>query len=337
MKAIDIKEVGKAAFKDQEHRYPFLITENIENILKSVERAVVNDSWIYISGDVGTGKSEVTKYLHGRWQREPEKYTVVSMKAWLRTGSRVSALMKWLIAAIEPDHRIPGDVELRAERLKTLLMKSYRAKRKVIVMIDEAQDLSEQTFRELKKVHELSAFGVSHLFSIIMFAKESSRADGFLAGRELGYRIKRIPIIPLSDYEMTEFAEKRFDVKFPGGAERRRVTSYFSQMAHPSPLGVRHLCEAIQDLPEYKGVVTLEIIQGAMRRDRKAQLKKYRITLKDIQRAAKEEHGMNLATSTISDIQSGKGHKYNDKTVNTLDAIERDLLNSAKGFERRAM
>lgn len=337
MKAIDIKEVGKAMFKENEQRYPFLITENIENILKSVERAVAGDSWIYISGDVGTGKSEVTKYLQGRWQREPEKYLVVAMKAWLRTGSRVSALMKWLIATIEPDMSIPGDIELRAERLKTLLMKCYRAKKKVVVMIDEAQDLSEQTFRELKKVHELSAFGVSHLFSIIMFAKESSRADGFLAGRELGFRIKRIPIIPLSDYEMLQFAEKRFGICLPSGAERRRVASYFTQMAHPSPLGVRHLCETIQDHPDFKGTMSLDIIQGALRRDRKTLMKKYRITLKDIQRKAKETYGMNIATSTISDVQSGKGHKYNDRTVDKLDQIERDLINKAKHYEQRAM
>ena len=337
MKSIEIKELNAAVFKDEEHKYPFLISENIDTLLKGINAAVQKNGWVYISGDVGAGKSEVTKYMQQRWQREPEKYVVVSIKAWLRAGSRVSALMKRLIAAIDPDEHIPGDIELRAERLKTMLMRAHREKRKVIVMIDEAQDLSDSTFRELKKVHETSAFGVPHLFSIIMFAKESMRAEGLLAGRELGYRIKRIPILPLSMHEMCEFAEKRFDLTFPTGTERRRVTAYFAQMAHPSPLGVRHLCEAINDMPEYKGVVSLEIIQGAMRRDLNVEMKKYRIPLKKIQQVAKEEHGLNIAISTISDVKAGKGDRYADKTVAVIDDIQRDLLRQAREQERRAM
>lgn len=337
MRKLEIAPQPAPEFKEEEQKYPFLISDNVNHILRGIDAAVRKNSWVYISGDVGTGKSEIRKYQYGRWQRDPKNYSVVSLTAWLRPGSRVSLLMKALIAAISPDTHIPGDIELRAERLKTLLMQAHRAGRKVIIMIDEAQDLSDQTFRELKKVHEITAFGVDHLFSIVMFAKESLKADGLLAGRELGYRVKRLPILPLSDHEMCEFAEKRFELKFPAGVEGRRIRSYFTQMAHPSPLGVRHLCEAIADTEEYKGELTMNIIQIAMKRDLVTQAKKYRITLKEHQAAIKEQFGVNVAESTLSEIRKGNTERYSDKTVAMADQVLRDMLNKAKAEERRAM
>ena len=220
----------------------FVATENTQRILKSIHRAVKDRSWMLVHGDYGTGKSTLYHVATSAWQSEPRSYVVIEQPGLRLERSRTNALMARMIRALSPDERPPAMPEQRYLRLRTLLMQAYRAKKQVIIVSDFAQDMSETTLRELKKIHEIGGFGQSHLCSIIMFANMSARIVGVLRGQEIGYRVRQKRMDYLTHPEMEQFA-KSFGLNFT----EKKARNLFLERATPTPLGVRYFSDLAKD------------------------------------------------------------------------------------------
>ncbi|MCB1202589.1 MAG: AAA family ATPase, partial [Leptospiraceae bacterium] len=235
----------------------FIQTENIRKILNRVRSTISQNGWLAIAGEVGSGKTTICEHLQSNWLQHSEKYTVVFDKGWIAAAGTSAAgnVMKKLIRAIDPDAKSPGDLSLRANVLKTKLFQAARANRKVVLLIDEAQDLTPQTLRELKKIHETTGMGFQNLFSIIMVMKESHRTDSILESRELGWRISRVYTAPLTSHEIIEFAVNRYGVQFAD----KNVATYFTRKATASPLWVCRMANQLQELHGDKKITRQDI------------------------------------------------------------------------------
>ncbi|MCE9499596.1 MAG: ATP-binding protein, partial [Leptospira sp.] len=146
--------------------------------------------WLVNLGQPGIGKSSIYKELIKFWSSYPNRFVVIQTKSFRLIQTRTNVLMKRMIKAINPDEHAPGDIETRYEVLRNCLVDAHQKKKKVILLFDEAQDLNGITFRELKKLHELSGMGKKHLFSIVMFAKNINGFENLFANRELGHRLR---------------------------------------------------------------------------------------------------------------------------------------------------
>lgn len=240
-----------------EQMAPLVETQNVKKAKSQITKAVKHNEWVSIVAEVGSGKTHLYNHLLDFWQSRPDKFIVHEMKAFISYKSKVPSMMKELIQKVNPDANIPGFPEARYRVLKDALIEADAAGKKVILLIDECQDLSVDSFRDLKKVHEIAGNGKSHLFTIAMFGKLTPRYNTILSTRELGYRMTRVFYEELSNEDLILIAESRFGLSFKGEKAKLR---FCSGLRSRTPLGVQDFAHVLEGLPSYEGKVTDELI-----------------------------------------------------------------------------
>lgn len=239
-------------------------TKNVRTVKNAVREAVTEDRMVAIIAEYGSGKTTLYNHLADFWGRYPNKFRLVTIKGFKMSSSRGSAIMRLLIQALNPKADIPIHIESIYNLLAEELQKFRKTKdNKVILMIDEAQDMNRQTFRDIKKIYEIAGCGREHLLSVVLFGSPSKRWN-MLTGVELGYRIHPVLLDSLSNDELLKIAEERFNLKFKTPKVRER----FAQALHTKlPLGVEQFAAAIRrelKLPyEADAVVTDELVLKA--------------------------------------------------------------------------
>lgn len=289
----------------------FLLTNNRKRIISSINKTIDDNGWRLVSGDVGSGKTILRDHLVQVWKDEPAKYLILEQPGFQHNQSRINNLMKRMIKIIQPDLRPPGDIESRYYLLKKLLMDTHRTKKKLILILDEFQDNSESTIREIKKIHEISGYGQKHLFSIIAFAKESPKMEGILSGRELGYRVSRSYTKLLTDEELIWFANE-----YGLTIKDDKTKEYFLQHTHHSPLAIDRIARILRDMKNFSGPVTIDVLRSAFSADRKEQINYYSISLSEIQERYKDNYGQHISKPMISQSMSGQKNTSVAKQIN---------------------
>lgn len=216
-------------------------TQNVRAAKNAVRDCVNNNGFMAVIAEVGAGKTRLFNILTEHWEKYPHKFSVVKLRSFRqRAGnSRISSIMNELIRAIDPDTDIPRVIEQRYALLEDCLRSS---KKNIILIIDEAQDMSVQTFRDLKKIHEIDG-DRENLFSIILLGKTHRQWNHILKTPELGYRINCLKLEDLTSDEIIQIAEESFNLKF----ENQRVRDRFcSAVKYKTPLGVKFISNALR-------------------------------------------------------------------------------------------
>lgn len=302
----------------------FVDTAATAKVIRSIDRTLKDNAWLVVTGDVGSGKSTLREMLTAAWRAEPQKYVVIDLPAFRAEGSVLNVLMRYMIRTISPDEQSPGDAIARFNRLKTVLMQAHRRRVKPVLVIDEAQELNEISIREIKKLHEIAAFGMPHLFPIIMFAKSNTdRLDAILSGREIGYRVRRSYMAPLSPDELIEFA-KHFGLTF----EDTKAKNYFLEFCHPSPLGVEHIADRAKD---FLGTTSLsrDKLQKLVAQTAKDELKFYGISYGDICQRYNDVHNATISKQTAMRVIENNG-SVKSATADRIRGVTRDLITEAR-------
>lgn len=297
-------------------------TKNIRTVKSAVREAVNENGFLAVIADVGSGKTAIFNDLKNFWSSYPNRFSVVDLKEFKMKHSRISVIMELLILACDPGASVPQPVEKRYIMLRDVLRTT---KKKVILTTDEAQDFNFQTFRDLKKIHEIDSDEKENLFSIILFGKTDRQWNRVLAEPELGYRISFLPLDDLAGEEIIQIAEKRFKLSF----QNERIKERFcARLPYKTPLGIKFAGDAIRMMKgldkDSAVIVDAEAIQKLPYYTIKIQLKQLKLKQVDAMEYCKAVlPGRGVNNQRYSEFMNGKLEN---------ESLQEDLMLATESF-----
>jgi hypothetical protein len=310
-------------------KQPFIETRGYITARNSITQTIKANGFLAVVAEVGSGKTTMHNRFVDYWIHDAKRrFIVVALKGFTKTTSRISQIMKLMIEACDPEAYIPGSVERQYTALSQALQRAAADHRKVILVIDEAQDLNLQTFRDLKKIHEIHGAS-EHLFSIILFGKTHRTWERIFALPELGHRIEHVRLMPLSEEEIVLIAQKRFGLVFSVDHLKSR---FASAIRYKTPLGVQHLVGLLRtewpdQIKNDLFYLKLENIAALPRLDLRYRLRQSSYTQRDIVHIARTENpelkGIN--PQRVSDVLNGKADEQSEIAKAIIHTMESRL------------
>lgn len=299
---------------------PFVDTKNTDKVIRLAKTTVDNRGWLVIIGEVGAGKSYLVKQLSDFWKANPNKFTLVDMgKVFERGSFSVSGVMKSMLKQIAPDEEMPGNIQGKYDLIRKALSNNVSMNRKIILLFDEAQNLSASTIRDLKKLHEIESGEHEHLFAILMFGKNSSRWENLLNGQEVGWRVSKNYLYNLEKEEILKFAKDSHNITFEAGRNGDRAKQLFLSNTHPTPLGVKRMVNIIEANDDsFTGKVTEESLRTALGTSLKQILTSSKISYRTIQDRLLKNRNLKVDKSTVSKVMSYQTEDVKSETAQAI-------------------
>lgn len=200
---------------------PFLVTPETESfflggsrkaIFESISYVVQNEEGIFkVTGEVGSGKTTVCRYLLKTLS--PKKYKIIYIADPTLTREQMMfALSDGL--GIEAARTSPEVLVLNLQKRLAYL---HETGRRVLLLIDEAHAMPEETLDQIRLISQIEASG-SKLMRIALFGPEE--LDHNLALPELravrdritqSFRLKRLTIADIAEYLKFKLVSSGYD------------------------------------------------------------------------------------------------------------------------------
>ena len=289
----------------------FVETRNVQLVRTAIAGALKTNGFIAVICEVGSGKTTFYNRNLDHWSSNAHRFNACALKAFKSRTSRIGQIMRLMIESLDPDGSCPASAERQYDRLARLLRDAEKKGRRTVLVIDEAQDLHWQTFRDLKKLHEISGKS-EHLFSIVLFGKPGGIWDRMFGGAELGFRIDPVRLGQLAEEEIIEIAEKAFGLRFSTEMVKKR---FAAAVPGRTPLGIKHLGKLLRkEFPQQENEdsgnfrVTNDHIQALPHLSLRYRLRKSPYTQKDLVKKAKEmfPNTRGINAQRVSDRMNGR-------------------------------
>ncbi len=311
-------------------------TQNVRAVKNAVRSAVSGNKMVAVIAELGSGKTTLFNHLSEYWNQYPHRFRVVSIKGFEMQFSRITSIMKLMIEAINPDAHIPKQIEriyqVLSDELK-LFCKNQN--NRVILMVDEAQDLNLQTFRDIKKIQEIDGHGRDHLISVVLFGKPHRKWDKLFSTPELGYRMEAVLLEKLNAEELSKIAEERFNLKFENNKVRERFTA---ALKFKTPLGVEFFSRALRKElgieEDETALVTSDLATRIPMLSLKIRARQAGITQSEIAKVANSAiPHRKIGIQRVNELFSGK--LDDDKLADELTLVTEDMINRRLAAKRR--
>jgi type II secretory pathway predicted ATPase ExeA len=195
---------------------PFALTPDPQFLYRSpkhlaglmmLEYGLLNQAgFIVLTGEVGCGKTLLIRQLLNR-QNDTITVGVIS-----NANHAFGKLLQWICLAYALDYRNKGDAELY-DLFATFLATEYKNGRRVVLIVDEAQNLGPQTLEELRVLSNLNAD--KHLMLQVVLVGQPELRE-LLQRTELRQFAQRIGVDhhlpPLSPQEVRRYVWHRLRV-----------------------------------------------------------------------------------------------------------------------------
>ncbi len=301
----------------------FVKTKESERIMKASHKAVDKNAWILVLGEVGMGKSTIQRQLVNFWKEHNDRFAVMEFNGFKIKTSRINVMMKKMIRQVKPGEHVPGDIETRYEVFRAAMANAVQKKIKPIIVIDNAQDLSNDTLLELKKIHEVSALGLEHLFTIVMFGKYEMRFEENFKSRELRHRVQRFYLEKPSDAEIFEIARQTFGLTFEKGENKQLVEKIFLRKSEGTPSGVKHIYNKLNFQNDFDGVISLNRLRNSFEVSYVDELKKAGLTVNHVMKAYRDRFKKDIDKSTLS---RALNYERDDRTSQNVRDVYNELM-----------
>jgi type II secretory pathway predicted ATPase ExeA len=221
-------------------------TQNVRAVKSAVKNAVQNNRIALVEAEVGSGKTTLFNHLAEYWEQYPHRFRIPTIKGFDMRRSRASVIIRLLLGKLNPQADIPVSIEMMYKLLEQELRSFCKpGNNRVILMIDEAQDMPFQTFRDIKKIHEISGPGREHLISVILFGKQGDRKlKRYINTNELGFRTHYLLLSALNNEDLLKIAEQKYGLRFENSRVRER---FGSTIQFKTPLGVEFFARALRN------------------------------------------------------------------------------------------
>ncbi|MFW5863407.1 MAG: ExeA family protein [Desulfohalobiaceae bacterium] len=196
-------------FKDK----PFTLVPNPEYLYFSSRHSLAltyleyglqeNLGFILLTGEVGAGKTTLIRYLLGRIEQDME------VAVLFNTNVSAEELIRLILRELEIEE-VSQDKSGNLDRLNQYLIQRFAQDKRVVLIIDEAQNLSMQAMEEVRMLSNLSTES-QPLLQIILVGQPELRSyiqQGNL--RQLAQRISvNYHLKPLNRSEVAEYIDYR--------------------------------------------------------------------------------------------------------------------------------
>lgn len=203
-------------------------THNFVKAETFITELVKKNGFGAVIGEKGSGKTFTLRKIVGAMSEKKNHYRVVEVEPMTEGSRNITSIMAALVEDISGESP-RRDIEARRRQLKRILAERADSM-KLVLAIDEAQDLHKSTLRGLKKLHELGFGTKDRLFAILLFGQNNLKDR--IADDELRPRIKRISLAKLTEAEQLKFIEN--PDHFTG-----KGLSLFLEYTQKTPLSVK--------------------------------------------------------------------------------------------------
>ena len=217
--------------------------------------------FILVTGEVGTGKTTLARHFLAKLG--PDTRTAVVLYPALTAAELLSGILQDL-------HVTPGGDSLKAlvDALHGFLLESRAAGRDVVLLIDEAQDLTPEVLEQVRLLSNLET-DTEKLIQIILIGQSELRA--LLARHDLRQLAQRVTaryhLTALDLANTAEYVRHRLNVA--GGEGKVTFTSTALRLVHGRSGGVPRLVNLVCDRALLAGYVqgsrtiTAEMVERA--------------------------------------------------------------------------
>jgi general secretion pathway protein A len=210
--------------------------EALAHILYGIDQG---EGFIAITGEVGTGKTTLCRSLLDRLGSE-------CAVAFLFNPSRSATELLQTIASefgLDPGGSSRGEL---GERLNRFLLEKKRDGRRVLLIVDEAQNLSSGTLEQIRLLSNLETAS-EKLIQILLLGQPELDAKLDSTGlRQLRQRISvRWSLTPMSPRETGEYVKHR--IRIAAGADREIFTVRALREIHRRTRGIPRLVNILCD------------------------------------------------------------------------------------------
>jgi type II secretory pathway predicted ATPase ExeA len=162
--------------------------------------------YVVLTGEVGTGKTTLLRHLLHTVRNE----VVVGLVT--NTHHAFGELMKWILLAFDLDFRGKDQVE-QHQIFVDHLIRRYAEGRRVVLIVDEAQNLAGETLEQLRMLSNVNS-EADHLLQLILVGQPELRA--LLMRPELRQFVQRIAVDyhlqPLQVDDTTSYIRHRIGI-----------------------------------------------------------------------------------------------------------------------------
>ncbi len=248
--------------------------EGMAHLLYGINRGG-SGGFVQLTGEVGTGKTTLCRSL---LEQTPEQTRLALILNPLLSPRELLAAICDELAVTYPAGA--GGKEL-FDALARFLLTAHSAGEKVVVVIDEAQNLSRDALEQVRLLTNLETTTDKLLQIVLIGQPELRRLLAKDDLRQLAQRITaRYHLEPLADDECRAYIRHRLAV---AGAVRLPFTA----------AGIRALCRVSRGVPRLVNIIADRALMGAYATDRE------RVGTRLVRRAAREVTGVKPAARRV--------------------------------------
>jgi len=127
------------------------LSEKHRMALTLLEYGLMNQAgFTVISGDIGAGKTTLIRHLLNNMDREHTVGLITN------THRSFGELLQWVLLAYNLEHRGMDKVEMY-QRFVDFIISEYAHNRRVVLIVDEAQNMEAETLEELRMLSNINA------------------------------------------------------------------------------------------------------------------------------------------------------------------------------------
>jgi general secretion pathway protein A len=159
-----------------------------------------------VTGDIGTGKTTLIRHLLNQVGRD------ITVGLITNTHRSFGVLLQWVLMALNLDHHGKDQVQMY-ETLVDFLIKEFAHRRRTMLIVDEAQNMSPEALEELRMLSNINA-DKNQVLQVILVGQPQLRAT--LRRPDLEQFAQRIAVDydlkPLNAAETREYIRHRITV-----------------------------------------------------------------------------------------------------------------------------